>query len=174
MPIYKKIVIFVEGVNDKRFFEKILRNRFERRYEGYNYHIIKYSQKSDEKKNKLINSFKEMNSKIFLFTDFDNGPCNSEIKSNIRRHVNLSDDKIFIIKKEIESWYLAGLNQQFLKSIGINEVFNNTEDISKGRFEALILGKSYLKIEMLNNYNFRLAMRRNSTFRYVIEKLNLN
>jgi len=174
MPIYKNIVIFVEGNDDKRFFEKILRKRIERKYEGFKYHIIKYREKSDDKINFYINSYNEMNSEIFLFTDFDCGPCNTEIKNTMRTHYNLPDEKIFIVKTEIESWYLAGLEKQYLQSIGVSEEFSSTEDISKRRFNELLSRRTHLKFEMLDNFNFRLAMRKNSTFRYVVEKLDLN
>ena len=174
MPIFKNILIFVEGPDDKRFFEKILRNRIERKYEGFTYHIIKYQEKSDDVINNYINSYNEMNSEIFLFRDFDSGPCISERKSEIQNHFNLPDEKIFIVKHEIESWYLAGLNQQYLQRIGVTEAFNNTEDISKRRFNEIISGRTHLKLEMLDNFKFRIAMSKNSTFRYVVEKLKLN
>ena len=84
-------------------------------------------------------------------------------------------DKIVIVIKEIESWYLAGLNLDYIKKNDIM-IKNNTNDIVKESFDN-ILKKSKLKrmsrsswmIEIIENYNLDIAINNNDSLNYFIK-----
>ena len=80
-----------------------------------------------------------------------------------------------VIIKEIESWYLAGLDSENSKQLRIS-FSNATDNLTKEQFNSLILKKFGSRIdlmaEILKYFSIKIAMQRNGSFRYFIEKYN--
>jgi hypothetical protein len=136
---------------------------------------IPYQQKSNKKINKDIKA----HSQDYLFlSDLDSqtNPCISSKKEKRKKEYdNLDCSKIIIVKEEIESWFLAGIDDslnQFENWI----VPDNTEEITKEDFDSMLKQHSinskidFLK-EVSKHYNFDLAVKRNDSFEYFLNKL---
>ena len=167
--------IFVEGYYDKLFLESII-IPFLMRTNPINVIPIPYQQKVNKKINKDIKmvSFQE----YFFLSDLDShtSPCISSKKDErIREYSNLDPSNIIIVKEEIESWFLAGIDaslNQFKDWI----IPDNTDNITKEDFDAMLENHNIdSKIDFLNkisrNYNFDLAVKRNKSFKYFLDKL---
>lgn len=104
-------------------------------------------------------------------------PCISSRKE--KRHdeyPSLPLDRIIIVKEEIESWFLAGISNS-LNEFKEIEMPINTEHISKEDFDKMIENSKYdSKISFLKevskNYDMDLAIGRNDSLRYFIDKIN--
>ena len=81
--------------------------------------------------------------------------------------------KIIVVVKEIESWYLAGLDNKVCKQLKIKN-FPNTEKVTKEEFNSLIPKKFTSRIdfmlEILKNFSIEIAKKKNTSFRYFVEK----
>ncbi|PKP58265.1 MAG: hypothetical protein CVT88_07590 [Candidatus Altiarchaeales archaeon HGW-Altiarchaeales-1] len=66
----KMLVIFVEGEDDKNFFEKIVTPKLEYKYEV---RIFEYARRKKEKISDFIRSIKSMNGDYIYVSDFDSG-----------------------------------------------------------------------------------------------------
>ncbi len=183
--VYKELIVWVEGEDDRKFFERVLNPLF-----GKKYDIIKIliysggqykSRKGKERIIKFINSINKMNQKrksihnyIFV-SDINSSSSILSKKNAIKRIItNIDEDKIAIVIKEIESWYLAGLNKTVCKEIGIKITrnYNDTETINKEKFYQLMPSqheKVPLLLEILNNYSISLAKKRNNSFDYFLK-----
>jgi len=129
------LYIFVEGDRDEDFFERIVKPRLVDRYNKII--IIKYAQKRIEYINSYIRSILSMNANYIFIADIDNSPCKTAKKEELkRRFPNLEQNKIIIVVKEIESWYLAGLDEKACKKLRIR-CFDNTDSITKEDFKHI-------------------------------------
>jgi len=167
--------IFVEGYYDYVFLENIL-IPFLMESKQINVIPIPYQQKNKNKINKKIkaSSFQD----YFFLTDLDSQvyPCISSRKEKrLHEYDNLDFSKIIIVKEEIESWYLAGIDTS-LTQFNKWDIPQSTDDITKEDFdgmleENLIDSKIDFIKELSKNYNFDLAVKRNNSFKYFLDRL---
>jgi hypothetical protein len=189
--IIRRLSIFVEGAREKLFFDRILRPALENKY---NYiEIIEYSQEKIkwEYINDFINSIKRTDcgyKKIdpnwaydYIFiADIDNSPCKTAKKEELRRKIpNLEQNKIIIVVKEIESWYLAGLDEKACRKLRIG-CFNKTDDIMKEHFESIYYKSIHARrpitefyLNIIENYSIDIAKRKNGSFKYFCNKFSI-
>jgi hypothetical protein len=88
---------------------------------------------------------------------------------------HLNKDVIFIVKDEIESWFLAGMDTD-LEIFSEFNVPDDTEGITKEMFNDMMKNSHFdsridLMKEISKSYDFDLATKRNNSFKYFIEKL---
>ena len=141
---YRILFIFVEGVDDKRFVEKIISPFIQ---EKGNYSLIKpieYAVKSSQELRKFIQTIAhQSNQNYVLLCDLDsNGDKNATVKSRVEKVIEkygqvLDKDKIVVVKEEIESWYYAGITAEKLEELGL-PFLTNTETLTKEEFERII------------------------------------
>ena len=172
---YKLLYIFVEGNDDERFFQKIIKPKFENKKKIVK--IIKYSQKKKKNINNYIKSIKSIKADYIFISDINNSPCITHKKQNIQKQfANIDPHYIILVIKEIESWFLAGINERTRKKFKLNK-FDDTDSITKGKFNSMIPKKidSHLNfiLEILENFSFETAKQRNSSFRYFVAKYKL-
>jgi len=165
------LFIFVEGNDDERFFNRIVIPRLESKYSTI--HIVKYSRLSADKISSYIRSIKAMGSDYIFVSDINNYPCISKKKKHICKNCReIEHDNIVIVVKEIESWYIAGLDEHISKKLRIKNV-NCTDNITKEQFNSMIpdrYSRIGFMIEILRNYSLDIAIRKNASFRYFAEK----
>ena len=106
--------------------------------------------------------------------DFNDSPCITTKKEKITGEFKqITEDKIIVVVKEIESWYLAGLNENTSKKVGIRKKIRTANRITKEEFNQLI-PKNMSRIEfmrnILENYDVEIAKRRNRSFGYFLNK----
>src|SRR3989339_69966 len=94
---YKYLFIFVEGKDDKEFFERIIKPKLNIKYDTIQ--IVEYSNLSDKKINELIKSINSYADYIFI-TDNDNCPCKIT-KENFIRLQKPFFDSIIDFRQEI-------------------------------------------------------------------------
>ena len=170
-----KLFIYVEGDHDKIFADYILAE-YLRKNNSIELWSIKYAEKTPKSINKDIKS-KSKHHYVFL-SDLDNKryPCITARKENrINDYNYLDESKIIIVKEEIESWYLAGIDVSIDIFNGL-EIPNNTDDTEKEKFnemfEGLFDSKKDCLIEIAKNFDFELAIQRNTSFKYFLNKLD--
>lgn len=170
----KILFVFVEGVNDERFVRRVIAPMLEKKYDSIK--PLLYAQEIPKNVNKLLIRIKAIGYDYVFFADINKEPCITAKKEKIQNKFNSTDkDKIMVVVKEIESWYLAGLTDIKLQGWKISP-FTTTDNITKEQFEHLIPrkfgGKDFM-LEILNHYSPKIAKKRNGSFKYFIEKNKL-
>ncbi len=171
------LYIFVEGNDDERFFREILLPRFQKNYVSIK--IIRYAQKPKkfEYIKNFIKSIQSMKADYIYVTDINSSPCVTDKKNKISEKLNnIESNKILVVIKEIESWYLAGLDRNSTKKLGIKKVYPTTDTLTKEQFNSLIPKKFDSRIdfmmEILQNFSLETAQQKNKSLKYCVEKLD--
>lgn len=166
-----KLFIFIEGDDDERFFNKIIIPMLANKYDSVK--LWKYAQKKNEKIFQFLKSIQAMNADYIYVADNNGSPCITDRKQRIENDVqNIDKNKINVVAREIESWYLAGINDDSSKKFGIKS-YTNTENINKSTFEGLKPRKFSSRIdfmsEILKLFCIDTAKMKNVSFSYFIE-----
>ncbi|KLO21555.1 hypothetical protein [Marinitoga sp. 1155] len=146
---FKQLYIFVEGEDDKRFFDNIIKLELSGKYDSIN--IIRYAKmkKEKEKVNNFIISIKKMNADYIFAHDIDNTVSTTSKKIEIKHML-----------KNIE-----------------NSIVKNTDEITKESFNNMISdrfdSRITFMIEILKNFSIKIAIQKNKSFKYFIEKMNI-
>ncbi|MCK5177827.1 MAG: hypothetical protein KAQ92_08945 [Candidatus Aenigmarchaeota archaeon] len=113
------LYIWVEGNDDVRFFEKIIKPIFEKKYDSIK--IIKCAGKTKEHTNNYIKSIESMKDDYIFVRDINSSPCVTIKKEKTQKIFKKVDkNKIIVVVREIESWYLAGISDENLKKFKMN------------------------------------------------------
>jgi len=170
----KEIYIWVEGKDDISFFRKIIIPILEKKYQS-----VKIAPYRRTKKNiiiKLIEAIKSMPADYFFISDIDDDLCATLKKQRLKAiYNNLDQEKIIIVIKEIESWYKAGLDDTKCQQFKI-PVHNNTDSLTKEDFYKLTPNNfdiDHFMLEILECFSIESAVNKNSSFKYFVEKCNL-
>lgn len=171
---YKLLFFLVEGDDDERFFQKIVRHELEEKYDSVR--LWKHAQVKNMKVDNFIKSIKAMGAEYIYIVDINDAPCVTRKKQEIlNKFKNINIDRLIIVIKEIESWYLAGLDNKRSKELKI-PAFNTTNDVTKEKFNELVpkgFGSNIdFMIEMLKHFSIETAKEKNKSFRYFLEKHN--
>ncbi|MFQ5456652.1 MAG: hypothetical protein ACE5EA_10725 [Nitrospirota bacterium] len=168
----KRLYIFIEGDDDEIFFEKIIKYRLEERYNSVK--LWKHAQKTKKQIKNFLRSIKAMKADYIYVADINHTLCITGKKQKIQnRYNNLNKDRIIVVIKEIESWYLAGLDDKASKQLGVSAC-DTTDLITKEQFYKLIPAKFDSRIdfmlEILKHFSINTAKEKNRSFRYFLEK----
>lgn len=169
---FRILFIFVEGEDDERFFRRIIQPEYEKKYASVM--LWKYAKTKKEKVLNFLKSIKSMNADYIFITDINLAPCISNRKQKMQdKFTGLDEDRIVVVIKEIESWYLAGLSDDFLRQFKI-PFYSETENITKEQFNNLIPRKFNSRIsfmvEILDYFSIEIATQKNRSFKYFFEK----
>lgn len=173
---YRILYVLLEGDDDKRFIDSIVIPRIAKAYNSIQ--VVKYSQMKDEKLIAYITSIRAMKGAEYLIlTDIDYEPCVTRKKEKlIQKYKAAEIERVIVVKKEIESWYLAGLSSENTKRLRINSACDNKET-TKETFDNLIprtfLNRTDFMMELLKCYAFESAQIKNDSFRYLCSRLYL-
>lgn len=168
----KFLYVFVEGGDDRRFFNEVLLRFFQSKYSMIM--VVKYAQKPKRFIEKLITNVVKRGNEYVFFHDLDNSICVTNNKKSIQqRFRTLDTKKMIVVVKEIEGWYLAGISPIFCQKMNIKQL-PNANNLSKEEFDEIIpqTFKSTIdfKIEILKNYDIKKAIKNNRSFRYFMTK----
>lgn len=173
MNAYRRLTLFVEGRDDRRFVESVVLPLLQWLYDDVEVH--EYAQKPYSPIRSFISDIDRTDYRDYLFiADFDQGPCITRRKDQIvSRYSNLDAERILIAKREIESWYLAGLDPDSCAELGI-PFLGNTDDVTKEQFDGMIPNRfdsrTDFMLEILNRYDVGTARGRNESFDYAMGK----
>ena len=174
----KNLFVFVEGKEDIIFFKNIVHNIFIKH--SINVIPIPYQTTRNHDVKNHIKASKAKNQDYVLLSDFDSHtyPC---ITSRKNQRINeldgeITSDKIIIVVEELESWCLAGIDTS-IEEYADFVIPENTDDITKEDFDEIISNTSFNKNKLLNflsfNFSVDLAIKRNKSFKYFLEKYDI-
>lgn len=173
---YRGLFIWVEGEDDRRFFKEILEPKIQKKY---NFVVTRrYAALKKEKIDNFLRSIKAMGADYIYVTDIDNSPCVTAKKQKMQNKLrNIDTDKIIVVIKEIESWYLAGLDKKSGKSLGIkNKIPDTTDTIIKKQLDSLMPKKfdsrKDFMLEILKVFSIEIAEQKNKSFKYFFDSYN--
>ncbi len=170
---YKQLWILVEGNDDEKFVAKI-KPVFEGKYESVT--IWKYAQEPQKRTRGFLRSINSMRSDYFLLRDINQSLCITARKEGVRSTYGEMIDlnKIIVVITEIESWYLAGLDDNNCKELGLG-AFDRTDEITKEQFNSLIPKRFDSRIdfmqEILKRFSIETAKEKNTSFNYFLTKI---
>ena len=164
----RRLFIFVEGSDDQRFFSRIIVPLLEGEYASVE--LITYASMKSVKVCRFVRSVTAMDHDFILCADIDQERNVKAKKAVLKsRFCVLSDDRIVVIIQEIESWYLAGLDDRSQRRLSLRS-YRNTNHITKEIFNRMI-PRSYtsriaLMADILDLFSFEAALEKNRSFRY--------
>lgn len=158
--------VLVEGMDDRKLIKLILKKCFDVDLEENN--IIEYAQQKKGFIYGVLVSANNNSMQTIILSDEDKeSTIISRTTSSTSTEKLINDENIFVVKKEIESWYLAGTNTTKI-GIQIKTPPDETDTITKENFEDLISNDIILndfKNEILNTFDTELAQKRNKSFK---------
>lgn len=173
--MYSRIFILIEGNDDERFFNRIIKPKLEKNYMLVTFYKYSEIPKKKKKINNLLSSIKSMRANYIFVTDLNATPCiTAKKEAKLIKCGNIDKNKIIVVIKEIESWYLAGLDVEDSKKLGI-PFYSDTSNLDKEQFNRLIPKKfdsiTNFKLEILNYFQTRIAKQKNKSFEYFLNKI---
>ncbi len=175
--MYNRLYILIEGDDDERFFERIIKPEFQKIYDHVQ--LYKYASRPSKIIENFVKSINKMNADYIVAADINHSPCITKKKETLisKKIGNVNEDKIIVVIKEIESWYMAGLEKKSKKEIGIKHEESSTEDLSKKKFNQVIPKKFSSRIdfmqEILKYFKTKTAVKNNKSFAYFFKKYEL-
>lgn len=171
---YTGLFFLVEGDDDERLFRKVIEPIFRRKFDFVK--IVKYAKTREEKVRGFLKSIKGMGASYFYVADINLAPCVTARKQGIQqKFANIDEHRIVVVVKEIESWYIAGLDNTSSKKLGLPE-HASTDGITKEKFDNLMPKKFDSRInftvEILESFSVEAARQKNTSFRYFLGKHN--
>lgn len=172
--MYRRVWVLLEGGKDSRFFQGVLRPMIEAKYDLAQ--AWEYAQEPPKKTVDFIKSIRQMKSDYFFLGDINDSPCVTRKKELIRKKYEEAVAPIvaIVVVREIESWYLAGVDDKSCHELGIPNL-PHTNDITKEQFEKLVPQRFGSVVdfmaEILKKFCAETAKSKNKSFRYFMEKL---
>ena len=162
-------IIFVEGFDDEQYIKKI--------FPSSKIKIYQYAQKKREIINNYINSLACMNASYIFLADSDGKSDSDKIGELCEAYSQLDRERIYIVKFEIESWYLAGVSEDYCDKNKIKKYIHITNDVTKEQFDNLLplnrKTRMQAMLDMLEQYQMSIALNRNSSLNNFITKEEL-
>jgi hypothetical protein len=172
--MFNELYFLIEGNSDERFFQQIIEPILKDRYDYIGYY--QYARRPKKKIREFIRSIVSKQVDFLCITDINTSPCVTARKERIkkRKFGTLDNSRILVVRKEIESWYLAGLNEECCRRLRLPARYE-TESISKEQFKQFLSGSKLgctvnCMIEILKNYNIGTAKSKNGSFDYFYRK----
>lgn len=165
----KALHVLVEGDCDEDFVTIVVEPWLVGR-ERYDQVIpFRYANKKKGVVEDYVEAVKRRGEDLLCLTDSTHSRCVPErVRTVIDYEIGTFDPAmVFVVVKEIEGWYLAGVDSGGCRKMGIRYVAR-TDQVKKEDFNQLIAeGKfkprSACRHEMLRNYDLRLASTRNGS-----------
>jgi hypothetical protein len=168
-----KIFFVVEGLDDQRFVERIICPQLKntRYYFGG---IQQHAEMKDVKVKGLIKTYVDLKFEFIFMCDFDSGPCFTVRKNrHSSRYSPLPNERVLVVKKKIEGWYMAGVDKSFFKKHRL-ECPGDVENVDKHVIEEMAqrakMDLTDFKIELLRNYNWNKGLERCPSLRRLNQK----
>jgi hypothetical protein len=170
-----RLFILVEGNDDQRFFLRIIRPLFLPKYASVE--LISYASMKSAKVCRYIKGLTALQYDFIVVADIDQEPTVYHKKKVLMaRFCNLHQDRVMVIVKEIESWYLAGLDDHDSAVIGVRRL-EHTDFLTKEHFNRWIPRQFNSRIafmaECLQLFSIPVAIEKNKSFHYFMRHYQL-
>lgn len=162
----RRLFILVEGADDVRFFDRIVKPLLEPRYTSVE--LIAFASLRRGMVSRFLRSLERLGHDYILATDIDTEPSvKAKKRVIVERFPDLDPKKVIIVIREIEGWYLAGIDDDMQRSFDLSP-FHSTDDLTKEMFNALIPVQFTSRIEfmaaLLESFSLSSAMAQNRSF----------
>ena len=172
--MYRRVDVLLEGRDDKRFFDAVIRPILQERYDCVR--TWEYAGATIERRVNYLRSIQAMHADYLFVSDLDTSPCVTARKSHlINTHQRMIDaGRTIIVKREIESWYLAGIDDRVCRKLGVR-VLRRTDGVTKERFAGLMPRRFNSAVEFMTEilrcFRVETARGKNRSFCYLMDKL---
>jgi len=173
--MYKRVWIFVEGKDDRRFVDRVLRPILDREYDYID--TWEYAQRTCEKTVEFLRSLQAMKADYLFLADIDDSPCVTARKTVLasRYRQAVEPANAVIVAREIESWYMAGVDEETCRELGIESPLS-TDDVTKEQFRNLMPRQfndsvADFMVELLRHFQVKVAKGRNRSFEHLMNLL---
>ena len=170
------IYVFLEGDTDERFFNVIIRPILGQRYAA----VVpwRYAQRSKEDVKRALQSVRDGKADYLFLEDIDTYPCVTARKEDLLKTYKQRIDPTWaiVVVREIEGWYLAGLDDEARQEFGISpNRHRHTDDLTKEQFGSLMPRKfdsiTDFMDEILKRFRVETAKGKNRSFCYLMDVL---
>lgn len=172
---YKLLTIWVEGIDDQRLVEKIMRLKPPSKFHHVSIQPYACHREKKDYFSKYLRTINKVKGYDYLFiSDIDESPCVTQRKQKvIRLYSCLDPGRMAIVIREIESWYYAGLSNQDCKELKL-PVLRDTNNMTKEEFfrhrpKNFDTDLQFL-LELRGRFKLEQAIEKNSSFRYFAKK----
>jgi hypothetical protein len=173
--MYRQMWIFVEGKRDREFADRVLRPLLERQYDHVDTWV--YAQEPHDRTVEFLRSLRSMKADYLFLADIDDSPCVTAKKEALatRYHGAIEAANAIVVAREIESWYLAGVDDAACRELAIASP-SSTDDMTKEQFIRLVPRRFNdsavdFMAELLRGFRIDLARGRNRSFCYLMDLL---
>ena len=174
----RNLFVFVEGKEDIIFVKNVLHNIFIKH--SINVIPIPYQKTRNHEVINHIKASKAKNQDYVLLSELDSHtyPCITSRKDQRIRELDgeITHDKIIIVVEELESWCLAGIDTN-IDEYADFVIPENTDDVTKEDFDVILSNTSFNKNKLFNflsfNFSVGLAIERNKSFKYFLERYGI-
>ena len=171
---YRRLYVWVEGPDDQRFFDSVVRSAFQERYDWVN--PVHYAGLKPSKVRSFLWSITLMGADCIFLADINAEPCVTAKKERLRQRYGVESDSVIVVIREIEGWYMAGLDDAASGELGVS-VLKNTDSLTKEGFNSLMPERFGSRIdfmvEILKRFATETARRKNGSFRYFAKRYGL-
>ncbi len=166
------LFVFVEGSDDERFFRRVLCPCLEQHYDRVR--IVRYAQTRNRKIRNFIHTLEQRSTEYVLVRDSNHYPCVTAAKRGTARRYGIGDEqRIMVVKPEIEAWYVAGLDLQTLLRLA-NEIELEVPDrVTKEWLNSVIppeMPRSTFMAKILDEFDLAVARQRSESLRYFLKR----
>jgi hypothetical protein len=173
--MYRRMHVLVEGRDDREFFNVVLGPILQRQYDYVQ--MWEYAGATIERRIDYIRSIQKMQADYLFIADINTSPCITARKGHlVGNHKGMIDGgRTIIVMQEIESWYLAGVDDQACQMLGIANL-PHTDDVTKEQFRRMMpkrfndLAVDFMG-EILRSFRVELARGKNRSFGYLMDRL---
>ncbi len=170
--MFKHLYFLVEGNDDERFFKNVIKPLLINKYEQIK--IWQHAQKSTETQKRFLKSLEAMGADYIYVVDIDNLASVNEKKNKITTRLEeLNPGKILVVIKEIEGWYLAGIDKKGSAKIGLKYI-SETNELYKEDFNQLMPKHFDSRIdfmqELIKSFSIETGKAKNDSLNYFFRK----
>jgi len=174
--MHKILHVLVEGDDDESLVDNVIKPWLVTN-DRYNDVIpFQYARKEKEIIENYVNTVNHKGEDLICLADSTHAQCIPErLEQLIKYEIGTFNlGMIFVVVKEIEGWYLAGVDSGCCRRIRVQYV-PRTDQITKEAFHAIIAKSKYrpraaCKHEMLRNFDVPLASTRNRSFFRIFDR----
>ncbi len=168
---YTELRIMVEGYDDEKLFD-LLRPLIKYAWVT----IVQCANRPNSWKAKFVKSTDASSHADYLYVaDIDAAPCVTKRKNRLVEQIPaLEGDRIIVVVREIEAWYLAGVPDQDARALGF-VCPGCTDGVTKEVFLRLMPKRFNsaidFKAELLKRFSSDVAISRSGSFAYLLKRL---
>lgn len=167
------LYVLCEGDDDERFFSRVVQPCLS--YAGHEVKYFQYAECPHEDVRNILHSIEYMaangiDADYLFLRDFDRASCKTSRLDEIDRKYDglVARDRTFLVVQMIESWYVAGLENQHSVPM-LDDAPSQTDDLLKRDFENMMADDAdRLDVlqEIFKHFDVDRARYKNTSFEY--------